>query len=101
MNYATVTNPGVYEGQSARYATLWEMSTRAPITQPFNFINAQTLKFSAGCGGIDFFAGGLVCHRCKAVCRKLTCNRVKRPIIGIYACDPNCITSAFRSYGRY
>ncbi|EJX7572377.1 conjugal transfer protein TraH [Vibrio vulnificus] len=58
MNYATVTNPGVYEGQSARYATLGGVSTRAPITQPFNFINVQTPKFSAGCGGIDFFAGG-------------------------------------------
>ena len=37
MNYATVTNPGVYEGQTARYATLGGLSTRAPITQPFNF----------------------------------------------------------------
>lgn len=58
MNYATVTNPGVYEGQSARYATLGGISTRAPITQPFNFVNVQTPKFSAGCGGIDFYAGG-------------------------------------------
>jgi len=58
MNYATVTNPGVYEGQSARYATMGGISTRAPITQPFEFINVQTPKFSAGCGGIDFYAGG-------------------------------------------
>ena len=58
MNYSTVTNPGVYEGQSARYATLGGVSTRAPITQPFNFVNVQTPKFSAGCGGIDFYAGG-------------------------------------------
>jgi len=58
QNYATVTNPGVYEGQSARYATLGGFSTRAPITQPFNFVNVQTPKFSAGCGGIDFYSGG-------------------------------------------
>ena len=58
MNYANVTNPGVYEGQSARYATLGGFSTRAPITQPFNFVNVQTPKFSAGCGGIDFYSGG-------------------------------------------
>lgn len=58
MNYATVTSPGVYEGQSARFATLGGISARAPITQPFNFVSVQTPKFSAGCGGIDFYAGG-------------------------------------------
>lgn len=58
MDYANVTGPGVYEGQTARYATLGGISTRAPITQPFNFINVQTPKFSAGCGGIDFYSGG-------------------------------------------
>ena len=58
MNYHTVTAPGVYEGQSARFATLGGLSARAPITQPFNFANVQTPKFSAGCGGIDFYAGG-------------------------------------------
>jgi conjugative transfer pilus assembly protein TraH len=58
MDYANVTGPGIYEGQTARYATLGGISTRAPITQPFNFINVQTPKFSAGCGGIDFYSGG-------------------------------------------
>jgi len=58
MDYANVTTPGVYEGQTARYTTLGGISTRAPITQPFNFINVQTPKFSAGCGGIDFYSGG-------------------------------------------
>jgi len=58
MNYANVTAPGVYEGQSARFATLGGISARAPITQPFNFVSVQTPKFSAGCGGIDFYAGG-------------------------------------------
>lgn len=58
MNYSNVTNPGVYKGQSAGYATLGGVSTRAPITQPFNFVNVQTPKLSAGCGGIDFYAGG-------------------------------------------
>jgi len=58
MNYSNITKPGVYEGQSARYVTLGGVSTRAPITQPFDFVNIQTPKFSAGCGGIDFYAGG-------------------------------------------
>lgn len=58
MNYSNVTAPGVYEGQSARYLSLGGVYTRAPITQPFKFFNIQTPKFSAGCGGIDFYAGG-------------------------------------------
>lgn len=58
MNYSNVTNPGVYEGQSARYATLGGISTRAPITQPFQFVSVQTPKISAGCGGIDIYTGG-------------------------------------------
>ncbi|MCG8437976.1 MAG: conjugal transfer protein TraH [Pseudomonadales bacterium] len=58
MNYSNVTGGGVYEGQGARYATLGGVSARAPITQPFNFVSVQTPKFSAGCGGIDFYSGG-------------------------------------------
>lgn len=58
MNYSTSTNPGVYEGQSARYATLGGVSTRAPIREPFHFVDVQTPKMTAGCGGIDFYAGG-------------------------------------------
>lgn len=58
MNYSNVTKPGVYEGQSARYYTLGGVSTRGQISRPFNFVNIQTPKFSAGCGGIDMFAGG-------------------------------------------
>lgn len=58
MGYANVTAPGVVEGQSARYYTLGGISTRSEITQPFRFVNVQTPRFSAGCGGIDFYAGG-------------------------------------------
>lgn len=58
QNYINVTDPGIYEGQSARYSTLGGLSTRAPITQPFRFVDIQTPKFSAGCGGIDFYSGG-------------------------------------------
>lgn len=58
MNYSNVTAAGVYEGQGARYATLGGVSARAPITQPFQFVSVQTPKFSAGCGGIDFYSGG-------------------------------------------
>jgi len=58
MNYSNVTAPGVYEGQSARFATLGGISVRAPITEPFKFFSVQTPKFSAGCGGIDLYSGG-------------------------------------------
>ncbi|MBF0367540.1 MAG: conjugal transfer protein TraH [Oligoflexia bacterium] len=58
QNYVNTTNPGVYEGQTARYATLGGVSTRSAITQPFELFNLQTPKFSAGCGGIDFYTGG-------------------------------------------
>jgi conjugative transfer pilus assembly protein TraH len=59
QNYVNVTNPGVYEGQTARYMTLGGVSTRSEIIRPFRFVDIQTPKFSAGCGGIDFYTGGL------------------------------------------
>ena len=58
MNYSNVTGAGMYETQGARYGTLGGISARAPITQPFNLVNVQTPKFSAGCGGIDWYSGG-------------------------------------------
>ena len=58
MNYVNISEPSVHKGQSARYMSLGGVYTRAPITQPFEFFNVQTPKFSAGCGGIDLFAGG-------------------------------------------
>lgn len=58
QNYANVTNPGVFKGQSGRMFTGGSVSTRAPITQPFEFANIQTPRFSAGCGGIDIHMGG-------------------------------------------
>lgn len=58
QNYVNATRPGVYETQSARYATFGGLSYRAPITQPFRLLSLQTPRFSAGCGGIDLYAGG-------------------------------------------
>ncbi len=58
QNFNTSTRPGVYETQSARYATLGGISYRAPIFQPYQFLNIQTPRFSAGCGGIDLYTGG-------------------------------------------
>jgi len=57
MDYANVTSPGVYEGQTARYATLGGISTRAPV-RDINLFSIQTPKISAGCGGIDIYSGG-------------------------------------------
>ncbi len=58
QNFSTSTRPGIYETQSARYATLGGISYRAPIFQPYRFLNIQTPRFSAGCGGIDLYTGG-------------------------------------------
>jgi len=58
MNYSNATDPGIYTAQSARYLTLGGISARAPVTQPFTFVNIQMPKMSAGCSGIDIFAGG-------------------------------------------
>ena len=56
--YSNVTDPQVVEAQSARYYTLGGISTRTNITQMPPLVNIQTPKLSAGCGGIDFYAGG-------------------------------------------
>ena len=58
QNFSTSTRPGIYETQSARYATLGGISYRAPIFQPYRFATIQTPRFSAGCGGIDLYTGG-------------------------------------------
>jgi|GEM_PF-1048534 len=56
--YSNVTDPQVVQGQAARYYTLGGISTRTNITQMPPLVNIQTPKLSAGCGGIDFYAGG-------------------------------------------
>lgn len=56
---SNVTNPGVYQGQSARQLSLGGFSARAPVDQVFHFADVTTPKISAGCGGIDFYAGGV------------------------------------------
>lgn len=59
QNYTNSTSPGVYEGQSARYLTAGGYTNRSPVTRVFNFVDVQTPKFSAGCGGIDVYMGGI------------------------------------------
>ena len=56
--YSNVTDPQVVEGQAARYYTLGGLTSRTNITQMPPLVNIQTPKLSAGCGGIDFYAGG-------------------------------------------
>jgi len=56
--YSNVTDPQVVNAQGARYYTLGGISTRTNITQMPPLVNIQTPKLSAGCGGIDFYAGG-------------------------------------------
>lgn len=57
-SFQNTTDPQVIEGQSARYLTLGGISTRTNITQMPSLVTIQTPKLSAGCGGIDYFAGG-------------------------------------------
>ena len=58
MSYSNVTPSGIYKGQTARFATLGGVSTRAPITNVLEFGSVQTPSISAGCNGIDAFSGG-------------------------------------------
>ena len=60
QNYVNVTNPAVVDGQRGRYATAGGIYARVPITDTLNFINVEMPRFSAGCGGIDFYFGGSV-----------------------------------------
>ncbi|MEC9364765.1 MAG: conjugal transfer protein TraH [Pseudomonadota bacterium] len=57
INYANVTAPGVYEGQSAGYFTGGGLYTRTPIRN-YSLLNVQMPRFRAGCGGIDLYSGG-------------------------------------------
>lgn len=58
QNYTNQTSPGVYEGQSARYFSMGGYSRRNNLNGPFELFSVQTPRISAGCGGIDVYAGG-------------------------------------------
>ncbi len=53
---ANVTGPSAFQGQSAGYYSAGNIWTRFPQKQN-NLANLQLPKASAGCGGIDMFAG--------------------------------------------
>jgi len=57
LNLSNVTTPGVYEGQSAGYFTGGGVFMRVP-QRNYTLYSVQWPRFRAGCGGIDFFAGG-------------------------------------------
>lgn len=57
INYANVTAPGVYEGQTAGYFTGGSLYVRTPVRN-YSLVNVQMPQFRAGCGGIDLFTGG-------------------------------------------
>ncbi len=54
-----VTKGGAYKGQTTGYYTFGGVSTRAEIAGPFSIGNVQAPKYSAGCGGIDLYTGGI------------------------------------------
>ena len=53
----SVTEPGVYRGQTAGYYTGGGIFARTPV-RTYSILNIQTPRFRAGCGGIDLFSGG-------------------------------------------
>ena len=58
QDYANITNPQSVETQSGRMYTLGGVQTRNQVKQGFNFVNIQPPSVSAGCSGIDLYAGG-------------------------------------------
>ena len=55
---ANVTSPQVYKGQQAGYYTGGSIFARSSV-RDLQIANVQLPSFSAGCGGIDLFMGGL------------------------------------------
>lgn len=58
QDYANVTNPQVVETQAGRMYSLGGIQTRNQVKGGFNFFNIQPPRASAGCSGIDVYAGG-------------------------------------------
>jgi len=54
----TSSGPSYYEGQQRGYWNAGSFSARVPVSMIYP-ISVTPPKFSAGCGGIDFFAGGV------------------------------------------
>lgn len=71
QNYSNITRPGVYNGQRGRFATGGGISTRSSVVYPFRFVQVQTPKLSAGCGGIDLYAGGFTAVNAEQFIRNL------------------------------
>jgi len=58
MGYGTnVTQPGIYEGQSAGYFTGGGLTLRAP-SRNYQLASMQAPSYRAGCSGVDLYGGG-------------------------------------------
>lgn len=58
MGYnASVTPPGIYEGQAAGYFTGGGLYLRAP-SRNYQLASAQLPRYRAGCSGVDLYGGG-------------------------------------------
>lgn len=57
-NFKNRTNPSVYKAQGANYLSGGSYSERNEVVDSINFVDIQTPKISAGCGGIDMYMGG-------------------------------------------
>lgn len=56
--YSTVTPAGSFQTQAGRMYTGGGISARSYTEPVFDFVNIQSPKISAGCGGIDIYTGG-------------------------------------------
>ncbi|MBN4055186.1 conjugal transfer protein TraH [bacterium AH-315-K03] len=56
LGYTNVTDPGVYQSQSAGYYTAGSLYTRAP-SKNYQLLSANLPSVRSGCGGIDLWGG--------------------------------------------
>ncbi|WP_224962468.1 conjugal transfer protein TraH [Geomonas subterranea] len=56
---STSSGPNYLDGQARGYLSGGSYSARWPVSQNNNLMSVQPPKLSAGCGGIDFYAGSI------------------------------------------
>lgn len=67
----TASGPSYLDGQARGYLSGGSYSARWPVSQNNNLMSVQPPKLSAGCGGIDFYAGSLSFLKPDMIVKKL------------------------------
>jgi len=68
---STQSGPSYMNGQARGYLSAGSMSARWPVSQNNNLLSSAPPKLSAGCGGIDFYAGSLSFLKADMIVKKL------------------------------